>query len=90
MSRPKQTQPGEVDFRGGMRGPVLANAGKTRITIFVDTDVLDAFRASAEATGRGYQTAMNDALRAAVIEDGTTLEDRIRKIVREELRSARS
>jgi hypothetical protein len=51
---------------------------------------LDAFRASAEAAGRGYQTAMNDALRAAVIEDGTTLEARIRKIVHEEIRSART
>jgi len=78
----------EVDFRAGKRGPVISNPGKTRITIFVDTDVLDAFRAAAEAECRGYQTAINDALRATVIDDETTLEGRIRKIVREELRRA--
>ncbi|MBS0461866.1 MAG: BrnA antitoxin family protein [Proteobacteria bacterium] len=43
-----------------------AGKGKTRITIMLDNDVLSAFRARAEAEGRGYQTAINEALRAAI------------------------
>jgi uncharacterized protein (DUF4415 family) len=43
--------------------------GKTRITIMLDNDVLDAFRTRAEAEGRGYQTAINNALRDAINAD---------------------
>ncbi|MHB1268312.1 MAG: BrnA antitoxin family protein [Acidithiobacillus ferriphilus] len=32
-----------------------------RITIYVDADVLQAFRTRAEAEGRGYQVLMNEA-----------------------------
>jgi len=46
-----------------------ASKGKTRITIMLDNDVLEAFRQRAEAEGRGYQTAINQALRAAVDAD---------------------
>ena len=46
-----------------------AMKGKTRITIMLDNDVLDAFRARAEAEGRGYQTAINEALRHAIKDD---------------------
>jgi uncharacterized protein (DUF4415 family) len=45
------------------------NQGKTRITIMLDDDVIEAFRARAEAEGRGYQTAINAALRAALDAD---------------------
>ncbi|MBS0381331.1 MAG: BrnA antitoxin family protein [Proteobacteria bacterium] len=43
--------------------------GKTRITIMLDNDVIDAFRSRAEQEGRGYQTAINEALRAAINAD---------------------
>ncbi|MGH8189892.1 MAG: BrnA antitoxin family protein [Rhodanobacteraceae bacterium] len=46
-----------------------AMKGKTRITIMLDNEVLDAFRTRAEAEGRGYQTAINDALRHAIKDD---------------------
>ena len=46
-----------------------ADKGKTRITIMLDNDVLDAFRTRAEAEGRGYQTAINEALRNALNAD---------------------
>ncbi|MFC5552056.1 BrnA antitoxin family protein [Massilia aerilata] len=36
---------------------------KTRITIYLDDEVLDAFRSRAESTGTGYQTLINAALR---------------------------
>ena len=56
----------EYDFKAAKRGVVLASPGKTRITIMLDNDVIEAFKAKAEATGRGYQTMMNDALREAM------------------------
>ena len=36
---------------------------KTRITIYLDEEVLDEFRSRAERTGTGYQTLINAALR---------------------------
>jgi uncharacterized protein (DUF4415 family) len=77
------------DFRAAKRGAVLPNPGKTRITIYIDTDVLDAFRDAAERDGRGYQTAINAALRAAVIREAMPVEERLRAVVREELAKAK-
>ena len=53
------------DFSRGKRGPVLkAPAGKTRITIRIDDDLLQWFRNQAHAAGGGsYQTLLNGALR---------------------------
>jgi hypothetical protein len=57
----------DIDFSNARRGPALPPPkGKTRITIYIDDDVLDAFRDRAEAEGRGYQTAMNEALRRSL------------------------
>jgi uncharacterized protein (DUF4415 family) len=53
----------EYDFSKGKRGPVILHKGKTRITIFIDTDILEWFKDEAEREGRGYQTAINQALR---------------------------
>ena len=36
----------------------------------LDDDVIEAFRAKAEASGRGYQTLINDALRKVVEVEG--------------------
>ncbi len=58
--------PKEYDFSKGKRGAVIASPGKTRITIMIDDDVIEAFRTKAEASGRGYQSMMNEALRAAI------------------------
>jgi hypothetical protein len=44
------------------------------------------YRAKAEAAGRGYQTLMNEILRAALAEDDRPVTARmLRKILREEL-----
>ena len=59
----------EYDFSNAKRGAVIASPGKSRITIMLDNDVLDTFRARAENEGRGYQTAINEALRAAIKAD---------------------
>jgi uncharacterized protein (DUF4415 family) len=53
----------EYDFSGGQRGAVVPQTGKTRITIYLDDEVLDEFRDRSDATGQGYQTMINQALR---------------------------
>lgn len=76
----------EYDFSKGKRGAVIPSPGKTRITIMLDNDVIDAFRARAEASGTGYQTAINEALRAAIREDSAPLTaSTLRQILRQEL-----
>ena len=79
----------EYDFSKGKRGPVIKSPSKTRITIMLDDDVIDKFRARAEANGTGYQTAINEALRAAIREDDAPLTAKtLRKILRQELHEA--
>jgi uncharacterized protein (DUF4415 family) len=73
------------DFSKGKRGPLFSQRGKTRITICIDTDILNAYREAAEREGRGYQTAMNEALRTAILRERVPLEERVRSVVREEL-----
>ena len=77
----------EYDFSKGRRGPVIRQRGKTRITIHIDDDVLDAFRERADTAGRGYQTMINEALREHLGHARDRVDaDTIRRIVREELR----
>lgn len=54
------------DFERARRGAVLATPGKTRVTMFLDNDVLAHFRAVATRNGRGYQTEINAFLRRAL------------------------
>jgi uncharacterized protein (DUF4415 family) len=54
------------DFERARRGAVLASPGKTRVTMFLDNDVLAHFRATATRNGRGYQTEINAFLRKAL------------------------
>jgi uncharacterized protein (DUF4415 family) len=76
----------EYDFSRGKRGAVIKSTGKTRITIMIDDDVIEGYRAKAEAAGRGYQTLMNEILRAALAEDDRPVTAKVlRKILREVL-----
>ena len=89
MSKAKSVTPKTYDFSKAKRGAALPSPrGKTRVTIYIDDAVLEAFRDAAEREGRGYQTAINDALRAAVMQ-GASVEDRLRAVVREELALAK-
>jgi uncharacterized protein (DUF4415 family) len=78
----------EYDFSNGKRGAVVpAEGGKTRITIRVDTDILDWFRDQVnEAGGGNYQTMVNSALREYVAERKEPLEKTLRRVIREELK----
>lgn len=76
----------EYDFSKGKRGAAIPQKGKTRISIFIDNSILEAFRARAEKTGTGYQTMMNDALRKYLSEgDHPITEKVLRQVLREEI-----
>jgi len=77
----------QYDFSRGKRGPVLkAPAGKTRITIRIDDELLQWFRKQAHAAGGGsYQTLINAALREYVGSKKEPLEATLRRVLREEL-----
>jgi heterodisulfide reductase subunit C len=57
----------EYDFSHARRGAVASSKGKTRITIMLDDVVIEAARALAESEGYGYQTAINNTLRRALL-----------------------
>jgi uncharacterized protein (DUF4415 family) len=75
----------EYDFSQGKRGAIdPPPAGKTRITIRLDDEVIAWFRQHVEQAGGGnYQTAINEALRDYI--NHQSLEELLRRVVREEL-----
>jgi uncharacterized protein (DUF4415 family) len=77
-----------VDFSRGRRGAVLSTSGKTRITIYLNDEIIERFKALSEQTGKGYQTLINEVLAAQKLE-GARPETaaQVRKIVREELKA---
>jgi uncharacterized protein (DUF4415 family) len=79
----------EYDFSKGKRGPAIESPGKTRITIMLDDDIIEAFRERAEVRGIGYQTAINEALRTALNDENAVLTTgKLREILRQELHQA--
>jgi uncharacterized protein (DUF4415 family) len=80
----------EYDFSQGKRGAIdPAPPGKTRITIRLDNDILDWFRAQVNAAGGGnYQTLINNALQTYIKQQAEPLEETLRRVVREELKRA--
>ena len=79
---------GEYDFENAKQGPVVRpTPGKTRITIRIDTDILNWFRKRVHQRGGGnYQTLINDALREYTNLKDSDLEKTVRKVIREELK----
>jgi hypothetical protein len=77
----------EYDFAHGKRGSVLKTPPrKTRITIRIDNDILESFRAQVHAAGGGsYQALINEALRRHIESIEEPLKEELRSIVREEL-----
>jgi len=75
----------EYDFSKGRRGAVLPQKGKTRITICIDTDILEWFRNEAEQEGQGYQTVINQSLRNYIKQGKRQIRDIVREVVRQEL-----
>ena len=81
----------EYDFSQAKRGPVVPAApNKTRITIRIDTDILNWFREQVNGQGGGsYQALMNQALRQYIENQERDWEALLRRVVREELQSAK-
>jgi uncharacterized protein (DUF4415 family) len=79
----------ENDFSKGKRGQVIKQKGKTRITIYLDNDVIEKFRILSDAAGYGYQTMINDALKEYLKEkEEPVTTAAIRQVIREELERA--
>lgn len=85
----------EYDFSKGKRGAVIPSSGKTRITIMLDDDVIEHFRAQAEAEGVGYQTLINALLRKSTLSAGKSKTESkpltvatLRRVLREELQAS--
>ena len=85
----------EYDFNKAKRGAVIPSPGKTRITIMLDDDVIEHFRAQSEAEGVGYQTLINALLRKATVgavkakpEAKPLTVATLRRVLREELHTS--
>ena len=77
----------EYDFSQGKRGALMRPKNKTRITIYLDNDILDTFRARAEEAGTGYQTLINQALKRYLNDQAEPLtESVLRRVTRDVLR----
>lgn len=79
--------PEQLDWSNATRGAIVATPPwKTRITIRIDTEVLDWFRRQVNKAGGGnYQTLMNNALREHITRREGTLAETLRRVLREEL-----
>ena len=78
----------EYDLTQGTRGAVIPATGKTRITIWIDDDILETFRNKAEAEGIGYQTLVNQVLRANMKAQPLD-ENALQRIIREEMQAGK-
>lgn len=79
----------EYDFSKGVRGPLIPpQPGTTRVTLRLDDEVLDWFRAQVQAAcGGDYQRLINAALRDHIT-GAERLEEMLRRVVREEIEAA--
>ena len=76
------------DFTKGKRGAVVTPSGnKSRITIRIDSKIIEWFKDQVEKAGKGnYQTLINDALANHIEQKEQSLEKLLRKVIREELK----
>jgi uncharacterized protein (DUF4415 family) len=75
----------DIDFSRARRGAVVKpGPGKTKISIRLDSAVIEFFRDAVDRAGGGnYQTLINDALLEHIHRRSTL--DAVRQVVREEL-----
>ena len=78
----------QYDFSKGKRGAVVSpSRGKSRVTIRLDDEILNWFRREVHKAGGGnYQTLINHALREHIKKRPESLEEVVRRVVREEVR----
>lgn len=75
----------QIDFSGAARGAVVKpQQGKTKISIRLDNEVLEHFRAMVDEAGGGnYQSLINDSLRTFIRQESAA--DLARDVVKQEL-----
>ena len=75
------------DFSKGTRGSIIKpDPNKIRITIRLDSDIIEHFKNQVHSAGGGnYQTLINNVLRDSINAHNKSLEDTLRKVIREEL-----
>ena len=73
------------DFSQAKRGAVV-KTNKERITIRLDPDIIQWFRDQVKGGGN-YQSLMNEALREYIQHQETSLEETLRRVIREELKA---
>jgi uncharacterized protein (DUF4415 family) len=75
------------DFSKGKRGAVVApDPNKVRITIRLDGDIVNHFKELVNKSGGGnYQTLINNALQEHIKNHNKSLENTLRKVIRDEL-----
>lgn len=83
-ARPRRPATGRTAVRAPRLSPDATPVArsKTRLTMYVDTAVVEYFRS--RSGGRGYQTLINEALKQAI--ERESLEDILRRVIREEAR----
>jgi len=59
--------------------------GKTRITTYLDNDVVEWLKTRGESENKGYQTVLNDLLRKQLTPE-KPIEEVLRQVIREELK----
>ena len=75
------TRATEIDYLNRLR------AGKSRVMLMLDDDLLRAYQETAGARGMDYQALINDALREH-LERRSVDEATLRRVLREELHTA--
>lgn len=80
----------EYDFRGGKRGAIEPiPPGKKRITIRLDSEIIEWFRRKVEKKGGGnYQSMINSALKEHIDNKRETFEAIIRRVIKEEIKKS--
>ena len=86
----------EYNFSKGKRGAVIpcdtevqikVTTSKTRITTYLDADIVDWLKARGEEEHKGYQTILNELLRQQ-LSPGPPIAEVLRQVIREELKKA--
>jgi uncharacterized protein (DUF4415 family) len=83
----------EYDFSKGKRGAVIPGGtdvetrvvGKTRITTYLDADIVEWLKTRGEEEHKGYQTVLNELLRKQLAPE-PPLAEVVRQVIREELK----
>jgi len=78
------------NFSKGKRGAIIKpDSNKVRITIRLDGNIIEHFKQQVNTAGGGnYQSLINDALQKYIGTHDKSLEDTLRKVIREELKLA--